>query len=158
MINTKGLMRVVFCVFFLLLVSPSAFGYGIDGTKDSADFTNQLGAWPGYANYQYEGEADDATHPGHPYTTTTYSVESFSNGTPGGQTITSDGDIMNMSIPYAASGVDGTWGTLNPLLGPDAENGYTFEFRARFNDLAILSGSNGQYWSMYIKNLKIQIF
>jgi len=42
-------------LILMLLTSTSAFGYGLDGTKSSAAFTNQLGPSPAYANWSYEG-------------------------------------------------------------------------------------------------------
>jgi hypothetical protein len=131
--------RVVsLCVVSVLLFSGMALGYGIDGTLESADFTNNLGVWPGYATWSFEGGTvanpieDSEGNGGSVY-------DALAN-------YSSDGSVLNHTDSPGAS-ASGHYDYLNPILRPDAANGYTWEFRAKWNNLGVYNTLIGHFWA-----------
>jgi len=129
---------ILTCVL-LMVLSGTTFGYGLSGTKDSADFHNQLGIWPGYATWSFEGGTvanpinDIQGNNG-----STYDAEANH---------TSDGSVKNHVAPPQPS-ASGHYDYLNHILAPSAVDGYTWEFRVKYNALTVYNTLVGHFWAM----------
>jgi hypothetical protein len=132
--NSLSLMCVL-----VLVIAGTTFGYGLSGTKDSVDFTNQLGVWPGYATWSFEGGTvanpieDSEGNSGSTY-------DALANHT-------SDGSVKN-HVDSPAGSASGHYDYLNPILAPSAIDGYTWEFRAKYNNLQTYNTLIGHFWAM----------
>jgi hypothetical protein len=148
-------MKKVIVLVCVSMIAATAFGAGLAGIKDSADFSNQLGAWSGYANWQYEGGGDDVNQPNHMAVDTGWSVEYFSSyDTQGSPNYTGSGPsgIMNHADTPAGS-TTGPYKYLNKILSGDIRNtGWTWEFRAKYNTLETYDTLNGPFWGGYHQN------
>jgi hypothetical protein len=149
----KTMRKVIGLTCVLLLIATGVtFGAGLQGLKDSADFTNQLGKYPGYANYQYEGGGDDGnTAPpwSGPSTDTGYSIEyNSSYDTTDNYTSTGYQGILNHTDTPMGN-TSGTYKYVNKILAPSARDGWTWEFRAKWNTLETYDTLAGQFWGAY---------
>ena len=129
-----------FCLalILMLLISTSAFGYGLDGTKNSAAFTNQLGPSPAYANWSYEGGtvanplADNLGISAFSEYNSTYNIKS------------SDGNILNWyNFTSINSGFYKYFSGATYWPDMSLDNGLTIEWKIKVNSLS--PGSAGLY-------------
>jgi hypothetical protein len=156
-------MKKVIILVCVSMIATTAFGAGLAGIKDSTEFTNQLGKWPGYANYQYEGGGDDPNQPNVIAQSMDYwdpekghSLEYHSSyDTMGSPAYTGTGasGIMNHSSDAHAGNAIGPYKYLNKILAGDIRNtGFTWEFRAKYNTLETYEGLAGPFWGGYHQN------
>ena len=128
---------ILTCVLIMFLSGTTFGAYGLDGTRDAADFTNQLGVYPGYATWSYEGgSVGNVLHDNQGNEGSTY--DSTANHT-------SDGSVKNHTIGDHTTG--GHYEYLNHILAPSAVEGYTWEFRAKYNSLGIYNTLVGHFWA-----------
>ena len=121
----------------MLLVSTSVFGYGIDGTKDSANFSNQMGPYPAYESWSYEGGTVSAPFADN-LSGNTNSMSSYDSES---TYYSSDGDIMTHSA--ADIGSTGWYKPFNSeYYIPSGTGGFTVEWRMKVNSM---SGSDGLF-------------
>ena len=141
-VMTRGrIVTVVLCLLFG--AGGSAFGaYGLDGIRDSADFLNQLGPYPSYGNWSYEGGTV-----ANPMEDGLGDNQFSFYPMRAGNTFVSDGDVMTMTILDYNSGSQGfynvnRWGS--HAYWPDvAANGMTVEWRMKFSSDNWSGGGTG---------------
>jgi len=130
---------VILTCVVTMFISGATFGaYGLDGPRDSSVFENNLGVWPGYASWSYEGgTVANALHDMQGMSGSTYDAESNH---------TSDGSVKNHTSSNEGAS-SGHYDYLNPILMPSAVDGYTWEFRAKYNSLGIYNTLAGHFWA-----------
>jgi hypothetical protein len=131
---------VILTCVVTMFISGATFGaYGLDGPRDSSAFENNLGVWPSYATWSYEGgTVANALHDMQGMSGSTYDEESNH---------TSDGSVKNHTFSSPGAANSGHYDYLNNILMPSAVDGYTWEFRVKYNSLGIYETSNGHFWA-----------
>jgi len=126
-------MKKVIVLMCFLMIATTAFGYGLDGTLDSADFTNQLGPYSDYATWSFEGG-----------TVANPMLDGLGNATISAYNaqFTSDGDIQNTdSANSSGSGMYRNFGSETYV--PTGSGGYTYEWRMQIPYLGTSVAGNG---------------
>jgi len=129
---------VILTSVLVMFISGTTFGFGLDGIKDSADFENNMGNYPVYPAWSFEGGtpafplADAAAG----VTFTTHN--SFSSYDAVGTNYSSSGGILSH---WSSGGSSGFYKPFNQhYFAPTGVEGFTIEYRMK---AALDSGGSG---------------